>query len=375
MKFGINGHPLVSSVLTYTLQRQNTPAHSLQQTDVSDLENDHRRSAHPNNGYNRSPLGVSDLVGNIVPAIRYNLRIGVDYRTARFGRFSGLALDILHIVDTRRVQNYHWNISVRTDEETLAWKASYLAWCNGIAVAGAIFAQVGLSALTLPAMGEVHWSARACCVASMLLGVLSVMAATQQHLDVGMLNSPIEVRLWLSRGKPKAKGRRSGGQGATARYESTKPFAELPLESSIGALKAVSLPQLLLRLAAFVFTIGLGLWILFQWVFHGEGELGIPWRNVFVAYVCTYGANVLYASLIRISRLADGEKRELEFALGYTGNWDVALQHQQLEQLQVELDAARRSLRRERPRSGYKSEDGSMRHRSSSVHLRPPSPV
>lgn len=51
-------------------------------------------------------------------------------------------------------------------------------------------------------MDETHWSARACCVASVILGVASVTTATQQHLAIGMLKSPLDVRLWLSRGRP-----------------------------------------------------------------------------------------------------------------------------------------------------------------------------
>ena len=59
---------------------------------------------------------------------------GRSYRHARFGVF-GEFMYFLNLVDTDALQELHWNINVWTDEEILAWKASYLASCNAISVA------------------------------------------------------------------------------------------------------------------------------------------------------------------------------------------------------------------------------------------------
>ncbi|KAI3319766.1 hypothetical protein HD806DRAFT_508951 [Xylariaceae sp. AK1471] len=68
-----------------------------------------------------------------------------------------------------------------------------------IAVAGAIFAQVGISALSLEAVGQVHWTASAFFVASLVLGIISVYASfiVQQELN-GLLSNE-EVADWCSR--------------------------------------------------------------------------------------------------------------------------------------------------------------------------------
>ena len=118
---------------------------------------------------------------------------------------------------------------------------------------GAIFASIGLSALQLPNMNAVHWSARACFSSSMVLGLASVFTATRQHQTVGMLNSPLDIRLWLSRGRPTLYRRFLEIQSSRLlsmnmswgeflikdgdKYARLPAFRGLPLESSISALQ------------------------------------------------------------------------------------------------------------------------------------------
>ncbi|KAI8625823.1 hypothetical protein F5Y19DRAFT_466832 [Xylariaceae sp. FL1651] len=94
-----------------------------------------------------------------------------------------------------------------------------------ISVAGAIFAQVGISALSLEAVGQVHWTASAFFVASLVLGIISVYASfidevlerayaitnnpafrpsdhppPEHHEQIPVsLQSGANVRLWLKR--------------------------------------------------------------------------------------------------------------------------------------------------------------------------------
>lgn len=160
-------------------------------------------------------------------------------------------------------------------------------------------------------MNAVHWSAQACCSSSMVLGLASVITAARQHQTVGMLNSPLSIRLWLSRWKPNSYRhflslhnivlRRIKYQGNEIlpapiiflfsvlsdvltefaglfslsilrsldrfeiydKYGKVEGFQRLPLESSISALKAIVLPRHLLDLAVLVFLVGFGLYVLF----------------------------------------------------------------------------------------------------------------
>lgn len=101
----------------------------------------------------------------------------------------------------------------------------------------------------------------------MVLGVLSVITATRQHLDVVMLKSPLSVRLWLSLGQltdhhglPRWNEAHSENK-----YEKVAGIKELPLESSVMSLKAATLPRYLLDLSVVAFMIGIGLYELSGW--------------------------------------------------------------------------------------------------------------
>lgn len=107
----------------------------------------------------------------------------------------------LGFLDTEEVRKTHWNINRWKDEDVLAWENSYVSSRAAISVAGAIFASVGLGSLSLPNLDNTHWTARALLSCIMALGILSVVYAITQQQTVAMLNSPLEIRLWLSRGR------------------------------------------------------------------------------------------------------------------------------------------------------------------------------
>jgi hypothetical protein len=167
-------------------------------------------------------------------------------------------------------------------------------------VKGAIFASIGLSALQLPNMDDIHWTVRALCASSMVFGILSVTSATSLNRQVGRLNSALEVRLWLSRGKPRVKN--------------CEPYSLMPLESSISALKISEIPNLLLDLAVVLFLVGFGLYLLFSWLNHVE-QSGLAYRNVFIVFVITVGVSCVYYFTWVVVRILDAEKRSEEFEL------------------------------------------------------------
>lgn len=139
----------------------------------------------------------------------------------------------------------------------MAWKSSFVSSCYATSMAGAIFATPDLQVLQLPELSASHWTARACFIASMVLGIMSVTTATSQQHAVGMLNNPLAIRLWLSR-----------GQAEAGRYLDTErdhqPFNIVPLESSIAAIKLTSLPRRQLQIGVFLFIVGFLIFCLFS---------------------------------------------------------------------------------------------------------------
>lgn len=266
---------------------------------------------------------IFDLfTGSVASALEFSASFGANYRRARFGH-AGDLLYITGLVDTDAVRDTHFNINFWTDEETLAWKTSYVTSCNATAVAGAIFATLGLTALQLPELNATHWSSRACFIASMVLGVLSVTTATSQQHYVGMLNNPLAIRLWLSRGQPE-----------TGKHDAdNQPFNILPLESSIAAIKLTSYPRRLLQCAVFIFLVGFGLYCLFSWL-ENITERPADYRNIFLVFVLTAVSFWLYWSYWTLMHFDDERKRTSDFDLRSRGSYE---QPYYLEKLKRDL--------------------------------------
>lgn len=214
----------------------------------------------------------------------------------------------------------------------------------------------------------------------MILGVLPVMMATSQQNALAMLNNPTSIRLWLSRGRPEAyelKGpfgdhvlpitaldllhflgnsirdegqwrrhieprtRLAGTGQIQDKYKDIKPFKGLPLESSMSVLKAVAMPRLLLEVAVFVFMIGFGLYLLFQWVEDIGGQSAAN-RNVFFVFIISVGTFALYYSSV-VSFMVDNQaKKAKEFDL-----LDLGGPHKPaaLEELQVDLEKVQQRMK------------------------------
>lgn len=110
-------------------------------------------------------------------------------------------------------------------------------------------------------MGEVQ-TARAFLSARMVFGILSVAATTSQHSLVGLVNDPLEIRLWLGRGR--VSFIHSGTAQASTAYAS--PYKDFPLESSVSAFLATQFPRLLLNTAVFLYLTGFCLFLIFSWL-------------------------------------------------------------------------------------------------------------
>lgn len=200
----------------------------------------------------------------------------------------------------------------------------------------------------------------------MVLGVASVVTAARQHRTVGMLNSPLDIRLWLSRGRPKSyrdfrdipkyfKSYRDlldiphifikpFANYETDKYDPVQGFQRLPLESSISALKAIALPRHLLDLAVLVFLVGFGLYVLFLWLSNVD-ESGQSYRNVFIVFIVTVGMYVIYDLLVELARILDDDIRNSEFNTNALGGFRTG---EKLSALQQELAEVQQRVKIER---------------------------
>ncbi|RMZ87041.1 hypothetical protein DV736_g5733, partial [Chaetothyriales sp. CBS 134916] len=262
------------------------------------------------------------VTGSVASALEFSASLGANYRRARFGHLGDL-LFITGLVDTDTVRDIHFNINFWTDDEAVAWKSSYVASCNATSVAAAIFATLSLTALQLPELNSTHWTARACFVTSMVLGVLSVMTATSQQNYVGMINNPLSIRLWLSRGQPEVGKHDADNQ----------PFNILPLESSVAAIKVISFPQRLLQLAVLVFLVGFGLYCLLSWL-ENITEKPSDFRNIFSVFMLTICMTGLYWATWRLNHINDERKWTKDFDLRHRGSYE---QPYYLEKLKRDL--------------------------------------
>jgi hypothetical protein len=166
----------------------------------------------------------------------------------------------------------------------------------------------------------------------MILGVLSVVFASSLQQDIGMLNSAIEIRLWMSRGKVELEKRDYG-----------MPYILLPLESSVSAIKQFNLPKVLLNLAVLLYTVGFGIYLLYSWLYHVESSGGLnDFRNIFIAFVATVGLLVIYQLYLSVSCVADASKRERDFNMDESTGFAKPTSRKELEEWLTALQGMQR---------------------------------
>lgn len=184
----------------------------------------------------------------------------------------------------------------------------------------------------------------------MVLGVVSVTTATREHQVVGTQIAAVDVRLWMSRGRPSSYRDHASnifgineGNSTSDKYKKIDDFERLPLESSISGLKEVALPRHLLNLAVVVFMLGIGLYELSGWLSvltRGRDE-ATGYRNVFIVFVITLGLYLLYDIAINIARVVDDDKRNHEFETNTLGGFHGP---EKLRQLERSLGAIRKAV-------------------------------
>jgi len=84
-------------------------------------------------------------------------------------------------------------------DQAMAFKDAYIPTFNMVGVAGAIIAQIALTALSLPNLDDTHWTARAAFVIGLVAGSLAVFCSCVLQSKMSGLHDAYAVRRWLTR--------------------------------------------------------------------------------------------------------------------------------------------------------------------------------
>lgn len=84
-------------------------------------------------------------------------------------------------------------------DQAMALKDSFTPTFNMVGVAGAIIAQIALTALSLPNLDDTHWTARAAFVIGLVAGSLAVFCSCVLQSKMSGLHNAYAVRRWLTR--------------------------------------------------------------------------------------------------------------------------------------------------------------------------------
>jgi hypothetical protein len=134
----------------------------------------------------------------------------------------------------------------------------------------------------------------------MVFGILSVLSATSAHSTIGLLNDPLALRLWLSRGSPPPN------------IQYPEPYDTLPLESSVSAILVIKFPKALLNLAVFSYLIAFGLYLILSWI-EAVPTGNDEYRNIFIAFILCVGLTFVYSTICFFWRILDAATASHQF--------------------------------------------------------------
>ena len=196
---------------------------------------------------------------------------------------------------------------------------------------GAIIAQVALTALSLPSLSLVHWTARAFLLFATVAGCLSVYYACTLSREIGKCYHPRLVRDWLSSAIEHTST-------ATNDEENEKDKTQ----ASLSGIFVLSAPYTMMSFAILAFIIGLAIYQGFVWTKTLDTDAGKDnSRNVFIAYIVSTGfcqLFFLFAGVIKAieSLLIRARSREKSREMA----WDLFVRGEEHRQLGKDIFGA-----------------------------------
>ncbi|KAL6714826.1 hypothetical protein ACLMJK_007086 [Lecanora helva] len=163
------------------------------------------------------------------------------------------------------------------DEDALAFRQAVTDECNMTAVAGAIIAQVAITALSLSNLSSTHWVARTFFLFAVVAGCLSVYFCCVLQRTIGKLYRPHLIRSWL-----------------TLPWRNRQDRDDPP-RASLAAVFILSAPFTMMRASIFAFLIGLAIYQGFTWTRTLDTDAGRnDSRNVFITFIVGTGSAVSF---------------------------------------------------------------------------------
>ncbi|KAF2497133.1 hypothetical protein BU16DRAFT_607991 [Lophium mytilinum] len=175
-----------------------------------------------------------------------------------YGRVVTLLVKVLLPGAFQQVQLIEERILSGDDDVAITFRASYVADCNMSAVAGAIIAQVAITALSLPFLNQTHWVARA----------FWMLSRPDTKVLIDMLDEPGFAE--------QCREPRRTFEHAILNARSASLFSALVLLT----------PSFMIEIALSAFLLGLGVYLGCLWTRHldNPGGSNDP-RNIFIIYV------------------------------------------------------------------------------------------
>ncbi|KAL8670013.1 MAG: hypothetical protein Q9168_005429 [Polycauliona sp. 1 TL-2023] len=169
------------------------------------------------------------------------------------------------------------------EKEVLAFKQSVTDECNMTAIAGAIIAQIAMTALSLPDLNRTHWVARALFLLGVTTGCLSVYYACELHRVVSKFYRPDAIRFWLRAPPPRVQ---DGG------------FDDRP-RTSLQAVLSLWAPFAAVQVSIFSLILGLAVYQGFLWTRDKDSGSGQhDNRDVFITAAVGTGAYFVFFRVI-----------------------------------------------------------------------------
>lgn len=223
------------------------------------------------------PLVALSLAGTVVRVLK---RRAYERATISesYGRATWLVVTAVFGNTASEYERLQRVILQGSDDEALRFRQSVTNECNMTAVAGAIIAQVALTALSLADLSLAHWTARAFLLFATVAGCLSVYYACALSRDIGKLYGPELIRDWLS------------ARDLPDNTQETERGDKKEKKASLSAIFILSAPYTMMTYAIWAFITGLAIYQGFVWTRNLDADAGkLNSRNVFIAYIVSTG--------------------------------------------------------------------------------------
>ncbi|KAF2714421.1 hypothetical protein K504DRAFT_486341 [Pleomassaria siparia CBS 279.74] len=191
------------------------------------------------------------------------------------------------------------------DREVMTFMKSYTSSFNMIGVAGAIIAQVAITALSLTGLNDAHWTAEAFFVISLVTGALSVFFSCVNSPSLHGLHSADDIRIFLT--KPSRSADLQAMNKLLAKAEEDVKIDNYTLQhlrslnlkvASANSAVMLVAPMYLLNVALSAFLLGLGIYLGNLYTAKLVPEFGDGALGIFIIYIITTatGLAIFYAA-------------------------------------------------------------------------------